>query len=93
LGKKRLLIEEKVWVTHTDLINRSVSFNYAPFLRIILRRFLYKNRLSNFFKIIINTNLKIKNMGEILTVAAICFVITLLGLGLGFVFLQVQANT
>jgi hypothetical protein len=32
-------------------------------------------------------------MGEIVTVAAICFIITLLGLGLGFVFLQVQANT
>jgi TM2 domain-containing membrane protein YozV len=32
-------------------------------------------------------------MGEIVTVATICFVITLLGLGLGFIFLQVQANT
>jgi hypothetical protein len=32
-------------------------------------------------------------MGEIISVAAICFVITLLGLALGFVFLQVQANT
>jgi len=32
-------------------------------------------------------------MGEIITVAATCFVITLLGLGLGFIFLQVQANT
>jgi hypothetical protein len=32
-------------------------------------------------------------MGEIVTVATTCFVITLLGLGLGFVFLQVQANT
>jgi hypothetical protein len=27
-------------------------------------------------------------MGEIVTVAATCFVITLLGLGLGFVFLK-----
>jgi hypothetical protein len=32
-------------------------------------------------------------MGEILTVAITCFVITLFGLALGFVFLQVQANT
>ncbi len=32
-------------------------------------------------------------MGEIVTVATTCFVITLLGLGLGFIFLQVQANT
>ena len=32
-------------------------------------------------------------MGEILSVASVCFVITLLGLGLGFVFLQVQANS
>jgi hypothetical protein len=32
-------------------------------------------------------------MGEIITVASICFVITLLGLALGFLFLQVQANT
>ena len=32
-------------------------------------------------------------MGEIITVGATCFVITLLGLGLGFIFLQVQANT
>ena len=32
-------------------------------------------------------------MGEILNAALICFVITLFGLGLGFVLLQVQANT
>jgi hypothetical protein len=32
-------------------------------------------------------------MNEILSVAVICFIITLLGLGLGFIFLQVQANT
>lgn len=32
-------------------------------------------------------------MGEILTVALICCFITLFGLALGFVFLQVQANT
>jgi hypothetical protein len=32
-------------------------------------------------------------MGEIITTAACCFGITLFGLGLGFVFLQVQANT
>jgi hypothetical protein len=32
-------------------------------------------------------------MGEILTTAISCFAITLFGLGLGFVFLQVQANT
>ncbi len=32
-------------------------------------------------------------MGEILSVALSCFVLTLFGLGLGFVFLQVQANT
>ena len=32
-------------------------------------------------------------MREIVTVAGVCFVITLLGLALGFVFLQVQANT
>ncbi len=32
-------------------------------------------------------------MGEILSVASICFVITLFGLALGFVFLQVQANS
>jgi hypothetical protein len=32
-------------------------------------------------------------MGEIVTTAVCCFVITLVGLGLGFVFLQVQANT
>jgi hypothetical protein len=30
---------------------------------------------------------------EILTVAGTCCVITLLGLALGFAFLQVQANT
>jgi hypothetical protein len=32
-------------------------------------------------------------MGEIITTAVSCFVITLFGLGLGFAFLQVQANT
>jgi hypothetical protein len=32
-------------------------------------------------------------MGEILAVAISCFFITLFGLALGFVFLQVQANT
>ena len=32
-------------------------------------------------------------MGEILSVASVCFVVTLLGLALGFVFLQVQANS
>ena len=32
-------------------------------------------------------------MGEIITTASICFVITLFGLALGFVFLQVQENT
>jgi hypothetical protein len=32
-------------------------------------------------------------MGEIISVALSCFVVTLFGLGLGFVFLQVQANT
>jgi len=32
-------------------------------------------------------------MGEILTTAVCCFVITLFGLALGFAFLQVQANT
>jgi hypothetical protein len=32
-------------------------------------------------------------MGEILTTAFICCGITLFGLALGFVFLQVQANT
>lgn len=32
-------------------------------------------------------------MGEIINVAAICCLITLLGLALGFVFLKVQANT
>lgn len=32
-------------------------------------------------------------MGEILTTAIICFVITLFGLALGFVFLQIQANS
>lgn len=32
-------------------------------------------------------------MGEIVTVAACCFVITLFGLALGFALLQVQANT
>ena len=32
-------------------------------------------------------------MGEILSVAFLCCFITLFGLGLGFVFLQVQANT
>jgi hypothetical protein len=32
-------------------------------------------------------------MGEIITTASICFVITLFGLALGFVFLQVQANS
>jgi hypothetical protein len=31
-------------------------------------------------------------MGEIIITAASCFVITLLGLGLGFLFLQVQAK-
>jgi hypothetical protein len=32
-------------------------------------------------------------MGEILTAAVTCFVITLFGLALGFVLLQVQAKT
>mgnify|MGYP000551343163 CR=1 FL=1 len=32
-------------------------------------------------------------VGEILSTAASCFVLTLFGLALGFVFLQVQANT
>jgi hypothetical protein len=32
-------------------------------------------------------------MGEIISVGISCFVLTLLGLGLGFAFLQVQANT
>jgi hypothetical protein len=32
-------------------------------------------------------------MGEIITTAIICFVITLFGLALGFAFLQVQANS
>ena len=32
-------------------------------------------------------------MGEILTTAIICFVTTLFGLALGFVFLQVQAKS
>ena len=32
-------------------------------------------------------------MSEIINVAILCFGITLFGLGLGFVFLQVQANT
>ncbi len=32
-------------------------------------------------------------MSEIVTVASICFGITLFGLALGFAFLQVQANT
>lgn len=32
-------------------------------------------------------------MGEIITTASICFIITLFGLALGFVFLQVQANS
>jgi hypothetical protein len=32
-------------------------------------------------------------MGEIINAAIICFTITLFGLALGFVLLQVQANT
>jgi hypothetical protein len=32
-------------------------------------------------------------MGEIISVAISCFGITLFGLALGFVFLQVQANS
>ena len=32
-------------------------------------------------------------MGEIASAAIVCFSITLFGLGLGFVLLQVQANT
>jgi len=32
-------------------------------------------------------------MSEIINVAILCFVLTLFGLALGFVFLQVQANT
>jgi hypothetical protein len=32
-------------------------------------------------------------MGEILTVAIVCFLSTLFGLALGFGFLQVQANS
>jgi hypothetical protein len=32
-------------------------------------------------------------LGEILTTATTCFAITIFGLALGFVFLQVQANT
>ena len=32
-------------------------------------------------------------LGEILTVGATCFAITIFGLALGFIFLQVQANT
>jgi hypothetical protein len=32
-------------------------------------------------------------MGEILNVGIACFFLTLIGLGLGFGFLQIQANT
>jgi hypothetical protein len=32
-------------------------------------------------------------MEEIINAAISCFILTLFGLGLGFVFLQVQANT
>jgi hypothetical protein len=32
-------------------------------------------------------------MEEIISVAVSCFVLTLVGLGIGFIFLQVQANT
>jgi hypothetical protein len=32
-------------------------------------------------------------MGEIISVAISCFLLTLFGLGLGFIFLQIQANT
>jgi len=32
-------------------------------------------------------------MEEIITAAISCFILTLIGLGLGFIFLQVQANT
>jgi hypothetical protein len=34
-----------------------------------------------------------KIMEEIISVAVSCFILTLVGLALGFVFLQVQANT
>ena len=37
--------------------------------------------------------ISINMVGEILSTAASCFVLTLFGLALGFVFLQVQANT
>jgi PetM family of cytochrome b6f complex subunit 7 len=51
-------------------------------------------RLFKLFKQkLISRTKKIKFMGEIVTTAACCFGITLFGLGLGFVFLQVQANT
>jgi hypothetical protein len=43
--------------------------------------------------IIKNKKIKGNNMGEILSVALCCCGITLFGLALGFVFLQVQANT
>ena len=32
-------------------------------------------------------------MSEILTTAIVCFITTLFGLGLGFLLLQIQANT
>jgi hypothetical protein len=32
-------------------------------------------------------------MGEIIITGSICFLITLFGLALGFIFLQVQANS
>nr|AYO28736.1 cytochrome b6-f complex subunit VII [Neotessella volvocina]AYO28775.1 cytochrome b6-f complex subunit VII [Neotessella volvocina] len=32
-------------------------------------------------------------MGEIVSVAISCFVITIVGLALGFAFLQIQANS
>ena len=47
-----------------------------------------KNQENNFYK-----QDKHKFMGEMLSAAVTCFCITLFGLGLGFVLLQVQANT
>jgi hypothetical protein len=57
------------------------------------KRFLKDIAYKLFKQKLISRTKKIKFMGEIVTTAACCFGITLFGLGLGFVFLQVQANT
>ncbi len=64
-----------------------MGFAYDDFFIIISSSYMGKKwilKLSTFLK---------KTMTEIFNIAISCFFITLFGLALGFLFLQIQANT